>query len=166
MNKENCALKLVDEIILYYDARSIKLQIINETTNNVHEVIHKSINVRNVKGFRSTAAFTINGSARWRWVMNFTLRPLYPRKMAPERIENDTVWGPRAGLGDTKNFLAPAEYDSSFIDIIRCCNTDWSIGVCRQLHSNIFFVWQIQPRDLRICAVIMGGPGKRQISVW
>ena len=27
MNKENCALKLVDEIILYYDARSIKHQI-------------------------------------------------------------------------------------------------------------------------------------------
>ena len=26
MNKENCALKLVDEIILYYDARSKKLQ--------------------------------------------------------------------------------------------------------------------------------------------
>jgi len=25
-NKENCALKLVDEIILYYDARSIKHQ--------------------------------------------------------------------------------------------------------------------------------------------
>ena len=27
MNKENCALKLVDEIILYYDARSKKQQI-------------------------------------------------------------------------------------------------------------------------------------------
>ena len=27
-NKENCALKLVDEIILYYDARSKKHQII------------------------------------------------------------------------------------------------------------------------------------------
>ena len=27
MNKENCALKLVDEIILYYDARSKKHQI-------------------------------------------------------------------------------------------------------------------------------------------
>jgi len=28
MNKENCALKLVDEIFLYYDARSRKLQVI------------------------------------------------------------------------------------------------------------------------------------------
>ena len=27
MNKENCALKLVDEIILYYDARSKKTSI-------------------------------------------------------------------------------------------------------------------------------------------
>ena len=27
MNKENCALKLVDEIIIYYDARSRKHQI-------------------------------------------------------------------------------------------------------------------------------------------
>ena len=27
MNKENCALKLVDEIILYYDARSKKHRI-------------------------------------------------------------------------------------------------------------------------------------------
>ena len=31
MNKENCALKLVDEIILYYDARSKKHQITNPT---------------------------------------------------------------------------------------------------------------------------------------
>jgi len=29
MNKENCALKLVHEIILYYDARSKKHQFIN-----------------------------------------------------------------------------------------------------------------------------------------
>ena len=29
MNKENCALKFVDEIILYYDARSKKHQITN-----------------------------------------------------------------------------------------------------------------------------------------
>ena len=29
MNKENCALKLVDEIILYYDARSKKYQTTN-----------------------------------------------------------------------------------------------------------------------------------------
>ena len=28
MNKENCALELVDEIILYYDARSKKHQIV------------------------------------------------------------------------------------------------------------------------------------------
>ena len=28
MNKENCALKLVDEIILYYDARSKKHQLL------------------------------------------------------------------------------------------------------------------------------------------
>ena len=27
MNKGNCALKLVDEIILYYDARSINIKI-------------------------------------------------------------------------------------------------------------------------------------------
>jgi len=27
-NKENCALKLVDKIILYYDARSKKLEIL------------------------------------------------------------------------------------------------------------------------------------------
>ena len=27
MNKENCALKMIDEIILYYDARSKKRQI-------------------------------------------------------------------------------------------------------------------------------------------
>ena len=32
MNKENCALKLVDEIILYYDARSKKHQITSVMT--------------------------------------------------------------------------------------------------------------------------------------
>ena len=31
MNKENCALKLVDEIILYYDARSKKHQMPNKS---------------------------------------------------------------------------------------------------------------------------------------
>ena len=43
MNKENCALKLVDEIILYYDARSKKHQIrkiikliLIITTNKMH----------------------------------------------------------------------------------------------------------------------------------
>ena len=30
MNKENCALKLVDEIILYYDARSKKHKKVNK----------------------------------------------------------------------------------------------------------------------------------------
>ena len=39
MNKENCALKLVDEIILYYDARSKKHQII--TTNRHVFTVHK-----------------------------------------------------------------------------------------------------------------------------
>ena len=36
MNKENCALKLVDEIILYYDARSKKHQI---TIMSVHTYV-------------------------------------------------------------------------------------------------------------------------------
>ena len=35
MNKENCALKLVDEIILYYDARSKKHQIRTESLSEV-----------------------------------------------------------------------------------------------------------------------------------
>jgi len=34
MNKENCALKLVDEIILYYDARSKKHQIHSRVNGN------------------------------------------------------------------------------------------------------------------------------------
>ena len=35
MNKENCALKLVDEIILHYDAQSIKHQTIYEASPNL-----------------------------------------------------------------------------------------------------------------------------------
>ena len=44
MNKENCALNLVNEIILYYDARSKKHQnahcvcSLTESTNNYHAV--------------------------------------------------------------------------------------------------------------------------------
>ena len=34
MNKENCALKLVDEIILYYDAQSKKHQITDTYVDN------------------------------------------------------------------------------------------------------------------------------------
>ena len=35
MNKENCALKLVDEIILYYDARSKKHQNTKMRTDHI-----------------------------------------------------------------------------------------------------------------------------------
>ena len=38
MNKENCALKLADEISLYYDARSKKHQIKNECFYNTTAV--------------------------------------------------------------------------------------------------------------------------------
>ena len=68
MNKENCALKLVDEIILYYDARSKKHQItsfcsymkpcacgyvISETSNS---------NTYNNKQVSATICFTLNPS--------------------------------------------------------------------------------------------------------
>jgi len=39
MNKENCALKLVNEIILYYDARSIKPQ-------NSHALVQGTVNFK------------------------------------------------------------------------------------------------------------------------
>jgi len=37
MNKENCALKLVDEIILYYDARSKKHKKKDQDKLNAHK---------------------------------------------------------------------------------------------------------------------------------
>ena len=42
MNKENCVLKLVDEIILYYDARSKKHQIVYSLfhTRSVDLMLH------------------------------------------------------------------------------------------------------------------------------
>ena len=39
MNKENCALKLVDEIILYYDARSKRHQIYEKLADKYVEVV-------------------------------------------------------------------------------------------------------------------------------
>ena len=39
MNKENCALNLVDEIILYYDARSKNIKIQNVTPFLFHNMI-------------------------------------------------------------------------------------------------------------------------------
>jgi len=69
MNKENCALKLVEEIILYYDARSKKHQIVDKTkvrlnktriTSTLHEdqyiilVISCSLLLRMKKCFRQT----------------------------------------------------------------------------------------------------------------
>ena len=45
MNKENCALKLVDEIILYYDARSTKHQItgfVDKVISHVLRDLHVS----------------------------------------------------------------------------------------------------------------------------
>ena len=50
MNKENCALKLVDEIILYYDARSKKRQIARDikdklkvlTMEDVDRLFHRN----------------------------------------------------------------------------------------------------------------------------
>ena len=42
MNKENCALKLVDEIILYYDARSKKHQIFLYTEQECWWLLQKA----------------------------------------------------------------------------------------------------------------------------
>ena len=40
MNKENCALKLVDEIILYYDARSKNIKkVVNVNPESIHKEI-------------------------------------------------------------------------------------------------------------------------------
>jgi len=42
MNKENCSLKLVDEIILYYDARSKKHQYVEVFTSDYsHHVMNE-----------------------------------------------------------------------------------------------------------------------------
>ena len=47
MNKENCALKLVNEIILYYDARSKKHQksesLFHSETNNESIIVRVTI---------------------------------------------------------------------------------------------------------------------------
>jgi hypothetical protein len=53
-----------------------------------------SINVRNVKGFRSADSFTINVGAGLRRVKNSTLRPFYSWKRAPKTIEKETMLGP------------------------------------------------------------------------
>ena len=43
MNKENCALKLVDEIILYYNARSKKHQNTTYFLNIIKHYVTKSV---------------------------------------------------------------------------------------------------------------------------
>jgi len=47
MNKENCALKLVDEIILYYDTQSKK-----------HQIMYKTVQVITIRNIISIKLFT------------------------------------------------------------------------------------------------------------
>ena len=47
MNKENCALKLVDEIILYYDARSKKTS--NDETKSLFAILRLRPKIRMVR---------------------------------------------------------------------------------------------------------------------
>jgi len=53
-----------------------------------------------VCGSGGIAPRILNISARWRWVISFTPRPLYHRKRAPEPIGYDAGWirEPKMGL--------------------------------------------------------------------
>ena len=50
MNKENCALKLVDEIILYYDARLKKHEIVKVCSRTVSDRYERLCTERDLNG--------------------------------------------------------------------------------------------------------------------
>jgi len=58
MNKENCALKLVDEIILYYDARSKKNIKLNKF--KVVRIPNYTLHHANICGSGGTAPHILN----------------------------------------------------------------------------------------------------------
>ena len=60
MNKENCALKLVNEIILYYDARSKKYQILDLYSKGTRfdtRLVYRRANNRTMTSFAWTSSF-------------------------------------------------------------------------------------------------------------
>jgi hypothetical protein len=52
------------------------------------------------RGSRGIASFILDLGIRWRWVVNFTPRPLCPSNRSPVPIVYEASWlDPRAGLG-------------------------------------------------------------------
>jgi hypothetical protein len=45
----------------------------------------------------------------WRWVVNFTPRPLYPRGKSPRYTLDRRLGGPRSGLFGEEKILEPSE---------------------------------------------------------
>jgi hypothetical protein len=63
----------------------------------VQNVKGKAVPVHAVKAYRGTrgiAPLILNLGTRWRWVVNFTPRPLYPRKINPVRTEEEAGLAP------------------------------------------------------------------------
>ena len=58
---------------------------------------------------RGTAPFNLHLNTRWRWVVNFTSRPIEPRIITPVHIEPEAGWAPelvRTSLNRDKSVAA------------------------------------------------------------
>ena len=83
MNKENCALKLVDEIILYYDARSKKHQITLYLAEVQAHRVAVELHSFSVSGLRKGGVVNFGGTKPRLEVMEIRRKNILPSGVEP-----------------------------------------------------------------------------------
>jgi hypothetical protein len=81
----------------------------------------------------------LNFGTRWRWVVSFTPRPLYPQRKSPPYPLDRRLGGPqsRSGRGDEKNSQPPPRESNPRTPIVQPVaqrSTDWAITA---LHTGV-----------------------------
>jgi hypothetical protein len=87
---------------------------------------------------------------RWRWVVGFSPRPLYPRGNGPRYPLDRRLGGPQSlsgPCGEEKN-LAPAGIQTLAVHSIARLYTDWAIPT--HIKEKIILKWFLQKYDMRM----------------
>ena len=85
---------------------------------------------------RAIAPLILSLGCRWEWVVNSTLRPLYPRERGSVPVVQAAGWTPRAGLGGFGTPDCSARSCSS--RHVTHCSKPWMFYV--QLHALFMFI--------------------------
>jgi hypothetical protein len=114
----------------------------------------------------------LNLGTRWRWVVSFTLRPLYSQGNSPRYPLYERLDGALSSSGcyGKKKTLVPAGNRTPTVQPLACRYTDWSIpALCRRYATtknsqnysgtfSVYYGWAVWP-SLCIRKVLTSNPG-------